>query len=58
MRWRLRWGSRRNCLPAVVSASLATGSRQLGRVKVLFKCLVCIEDLGDIDILVTDKPGL
>jgi len=44
-------------LPAVVSTSLATGSRRLARVKVLVKRLVCIEDLGDIDILITDKTG-
>ncbi len=44
-------------LPAVVSTSLATGSRQLARQRVLVKRLVCIEDLGDIDILVTDKTG-
>ena len=44
-------------LPAVVSASLATGSRVLARKKVLVKRLVCIEDLGDVDLLVTDKTG-
>ena len=44
-------------LPAVVSTSLATGSRRLGKLKVLVKRLVCIEDLGDIDVLVTDKTG-
>ena len=44
-------------LPAVVSASLATGSRRLARLKVLVKGLVCIEDLGDIDVLITDKTG-
>ncbi|MFF1405909.1 magnesium-translocating P-type ATPase [Streptomyces sp. NPDC058294] len=44
-------------LPAVVSTSLATGSRQLARRKVLVKRLVCIEDLGDMDVLVTDKTG-
>ncbi len=44
-------------LPAVVSASLATGARQLAKAKVLVKRLVCIEDLGDIDILITDKTG-
>ncbi|HTQ18620.1 magnesium-translocating P-type ATPase [Mycobacterium sp.] len=44
-------------LPAVVSTSLATGARQLAKAKVLVKRLVCIEDLGDIDILVTDKTG-
>jgi Mg2+-importing ATPase len=44
-------------LPAVVSTSLATGSRRLARRKVLVKRLVCIEDLGDMDVLVTDKTG-
>jgi len=44
-------------LPAVVSTSLAAGTRQLARRKVLVKRLVCIEDLGDIDILFTDKTG-
>jgi P-type Mg2+ transporter len=44
-------------LPAVVSTSLADGSRQLARRKVLVKRLVCIEDLGDVDVLVTDKTG-
>jgi Mg2+-importing ATPase len=44
-------------LPAVVSSSLAAGSRQMSRRKVLVKRLVCIEDLGDIDMLFTDKTG-
>jgi Mg2+-importing ATPase len=44
-------------LPAIVSTSLATGSRRLARMNVLVKRLVCIEDLGDIDILITDKTG-
>jgi len=44
-------------LPAVVSTSLAAGSRELARAKVLVKRLVCIEDLGDIDVLFTDKTG-
>lgn len=44
-------------LPAVVSTSLATGSRRLAELKVLVKRLVCIEDLGDIDVLFTDKTG-
>lgn len=44
-------------LPAIVSTSLATGSRRLAAAKVLVKRLICIEDLGDIDILVTDKTG-
>jgi P-type Mg2+ transporter len=44
-------------LPAVVATSLAAGSRQLARCKVLVKRLVCIEDLGDVDVLFTDKTG-
>ncbi|MGI9125279.1 MAG: HAD-IC family P-type ATPase, partial [Mycobacterium sp.] len=44
-------------LPAVVSTSLATGSRRLAKLKVLVKRLVCIEDLGDVDVLITDKTG-
>lgn len=44
-------------LPAVVSTSLSAGSRSLAKVKVLVKRLVCIEDLGDVDVLVTDKTG-
>ncbi|HEY7051947.1 MAG TPA: magnesium-translocating P-type ATPase [Mycobacterium sp.] len=44
-------------LPAVVSTSLASGSNRLARLRVLVKRLVCIEDLGDIDVLVTDKTG-
>ncbi|MGN6301830.1 MAG: magnesium-translocating P-type ATPase [Angustibacter sp.] len=44
-------------LPAVVSTSLAIGSRQLERLQVLVKRMVCIEDLGDVDVLLTDKTG-
>ncbi|HVN50876.1 MAG TPA: magnesium-translocating P-type ATPase [Acidimicrobiales bacterium] len=44
-------------LPAVVTTSLATGSRRLAQRRVLVKRLVCIEDLGDIDVLLTDKTG-
>ncbi|WP_442574540.1 magnesium-translocating P-type ATPase [Microbacterium sp. F51-2R] len=44
-------------LPAVVSTSLAAGSRALAKREVLVKRMVCIEDLGDMDILVTDKTG-
>jgi len=44
-------------LPAVVSASLASGSRALAKRNVLVKRLVCIEDLGDMDLLITDKTG-
>jgi len=44
-------------LPAVVSTSLAAGAHQMSRRRVLVKRLVCIEDLGDIDLLFTDKTG-
>ncbi|MGW4531989.1 magnesium-translocating P-type ATPase [Nocardia sp. NPDC004340] len=44
-------------LPAVVSTGLAAGSRLLAQRKVLVKRLVCIEDLGDIEVLFTDKTG-
>jgi Mg2+-importing ATPase len=44
-------------LPAVVSTSLAAGSRRIMRLKVLVKRLVCIEDLGDVNTLFTDKTG-
>ena len=44
-------------LPAVVSTSLAAGSRRMLRRKVLVKRLVCIEDLGDVETLFTDKTG-
>lgn len=44
-------------MPAIVTASLAAGSRQLARRKVLVKRLVTIEDLGNIQVLFTDKTG-
>lgn len=44
-------------LPAVVSSSLAAGSRRMRRRRVLVKRLVCIEDLGNVDVLFTDKTG-
>ncbi len=44
-------------LPAVVSTSLAAGSHALKARKVLVKRLVCIEDLGDMTLLLTDKTG-
>src|SRR6185437_8143998 len=44
-------------LPAVVSTSLTAGARQLARRKVLVKRLVCIEDLGNVEVLFTDKTG-
>jgi len=44
-------------LPAIVSTSLAKGSRELARRKVLVKRLISIEDLGDVEVLFTDKTG-
>lgn len=32
-------------------------ARRMSRCKVLVKRLVCIEDLGDVDVLFTDKTG-
>ena len=44
-------------MPAIVSVSLSAGSRALARRKVLVKRLVTIEDLGNIEVLFTDKTG-
>jgi Mg2+-importing ATPase len=44
-------------LPAIVSVSMATGSRRLARKQVLVKRLVTIEDLGNVEVLFTDKTG-
>jgi len=44
-------------LPAVVTTGLATGARRLARRKVLVKRLVGIEDLGNVEVLFTDKTG-
>ena len=44
-------------LPAIVTVSLSTGARRMAQRSVLVKRLVSIEDLGDADILFTDKTG-
>ncbi|MGD0273217.1 MAG: magnesium-translocating P-type ATPase [Gaiellaceae bacterium] len=44
-------------LPAIVTVSLATGARRLAQSKVIVKRLVCIEDLGNVEVLFTDKTG-
>ncbi|MFM7013405.1 MAG: magnesium-translocating P-type ATPase [Actinomycetota bacterium] len=44
-------------LPAVVSIGLARGSKRLVEKNVLVKRLISIEDLGDINLLLTDKTG-
>ena len=44
-------------LPAIVTVSLSTGARRMARRSVLVKRLVAIEDLGDADVLFSDKTG-
>jgi Mg2+-importing ATPase len=44
-------------LPAIVTVSLATGARRLAQRSVVVKRLVAIEDLGNVDVLFTDKTG-
>ena len=44
-------------LPAIVTVSLATGARRLAKRSVVVKRLVSIEDLGNIEVLFTDKTG-
>ena len=44
-------------MPAIVTVSLSTGSKALVKKRVLVKRLVAIEDLGNIEMLFTDKTG-
>ena len=45
-------------LPAIVTISLSTGARRLAAARsVIVKRLVSIEDLGNIEVLFTDKTG-
>ena len=44
-------------MPAIVTVSLSSGSRALAAKRVLVKRLVAIEDLGNIEVLFTDKTG-
>ena len=44
-------------LPAIVTISLSTGARRLAKRSVVVKRLVSIEDLGNIEVLFTDKTG-
>ncbi len=44
-------------LPVVVTVSLAHGARRLAKKDVIVKRLVAIEDLGNMQILCTDKTG-
>ncbi|MGZ4332969.1 MAG: magnesium-translocating P-type ATPase [Gaiellaceae bacterium] len=44
-------------LPAIVTVSLSTGAKRLAEQSVIVKRLVAIEDLGNIEVLFTDKTG-
>lgn len=44
-------------LPAIVTVSLATGAERLAKKCVVVKRLVSIEDLGNVEVLFTDKTG-
>ncbi|HEV2686073.1 MAG TPA: HAD-IC family P-type ATPase, partial [Actinomycetota bacterium] len=44
-------------LPAIVTISLSTGARHLARRSVVVKRLLSIEDLGNVEVLFTDKTG-
>ena len=44
-------------LPAIVTVSLSTGAKRLAERSVIVKRLVAIEDLGNIEVLFTDKTG-
>ena len=44
-------------LSAIETVSLSAGARRLAQHKVIVKRLVAIEDLGDMDVLFTDKTG-
>jgi len=43
--------------PVIVTVSLARGSRKLAKKHLITKQLVAMEDLGNMDILCTDKTG-
>ncbi len=44
-------------LPAIVTVSLSFGARVLAKRGVIVKRLVSIEDLGNVEVLFTDKTG-
>ncbi len=44
-------------LPAIVTISLSTGARRMAARGVLVRRLVAIEDVGNIQVLFTDKTG-
>lgn len=44
-------------LPLIVTISLSYGARRLAKESVIIKQLVSVEDVGNMDILCTDKTG-
>jgi len=44
-------------LPAIITVTLASGSMNMVKKKVIIKKLAAIEDLGNMDVLCTDKTG-
>jgi P-type Mg2+ transporter len=44
-------------LPAIVTVSLAMGGRRLATQRVIVRNLVAIEDLGNVEVLFSDKTG-
>lgn len=44
-------------LPAIVTISLSAGARRMARRSAVVKRLVSIEDLGNVQVLFTDKTG-
>ncbi|MFH1073252.1 MAG: magnesium-translocating P-type ATPase [Nanoarchaeota archaeon] len=44
-------------LPVIMTVSLARGAKKLSQKDVLVKRLIAIEDLGNMDVLCTDKTG-
>lgn len=44
-------------LPIIITISLSKGAQKLAKAKVIVKKLSSIEDLGNMDILCTDKTG-
>lgn len=44
-------------LPVIVTVSLAHGAAELAKKDVIVKLLVAIEDLGNMEVLCTDKTG-
>lgn len=44
-------------LPAIVTVSLATGGRRMAERKVIVRHMVAIEDLGNLEVLFSDKTG-